>query len=746
MQLYSEWNNYKLYHWDMLDMLDVIEKWSIDSIVTDPPYWLTSIVKRFGKDGSAPAKFWKDGSFARLSKGFMGKEWDWSWIEYNVDAWRNCYEVLKPWGYLLAFWGSRTFYRIACAIEDAWFEIRDTIMWLYGCYSADTEVLTNSWWKKFTEIDKWKDKVLQRDSKTWMLSRYTPTNFFEYDIDDELVNFKNRNTDQLITKNHRVYWIYKDRRKPKWDKYEVRLAWDIKKTTQIDLPLSWIMDWDKTIKHPYLVWWWLTDAWKHRDGKACMFSQSKPETLNKLRNYLDKCWAEYSEYIKESKNPKHRNEHTFYVHWEIAEYLLSNYNDRELKRWMLDLTREDKEKLLEWLMDWDWTQWEWRWYSKVFWSKKQERLDIFQALCLSLWHRTHLWDSCVYFNIDKGTTQIQFCHKHENVRYTGKVYCLETEEWAFVLRRNWKAFISWNSWFPKSLNIWLAIDKKNWVESIDTGIQSPNARPNCDKTNTLYKSGTVGKNFTIKKATNKWAWRWTSLKPSYEPIIVARKPCEWSCTDNVIKYWVGGINIDECRVGDDVHKVNINDFSNQHWNKFWNWEPIEKMWEKEVCGRFPANTILTYDETDFDEVCGEFPITKWGITKEKWKFWICFWEWERDSKPMADWYWDSWSACRYFYCAKASRRDRDEGLPEWEHSTHPTVKPTNLMQYLVRLITPNGWTVLDPFNWSGSTGKAVMYENKDRNKNYKYIWIELTEEYLPIAKARIEYVAKQDDN
>jgi site-specific DNA-methyltransferase (adenine-specific) len=73
-------------------------------------------------------------------------------------------------------------------------------------------------------------------------------------------------------------------------------------------------------------------------------------------------------------------------------------------------------------------------------------------------------------------------------------------------------------------------------------------------------------------------------------------------------------------------------------------------------------------------------------------------------------------------------------------NTHPTVKPCDLMQYLVRLVTPNGWTVLDPFNWSGSTWKAVMYENKDRNKNYKYIWIELTEEYLPIAKARIEYV------
>ena len=77
-------------------------------------------------------------------------------------------------------------------------------------------------------------------------------------------------------------------------------------------------------------------------------------------------------------------------------------------------------------------------------------------------------------------------------------------------------------------------------------------------------------------------------------------------------------------------------------------------------------------------------------------------------------------------------------------NTHPTVKPTELMQYLVRLVTPNGGTILDPFNGSGSTGKAVMYENLERNKNYKYIGIELTEEYLPIAKARIEYVCGKE--
>lgn len=132
MEVYSEDDRYKLYKGNMLDMLEAIEEESVDSIVTDPPYGLTSITKRFGKEDAAPAQYGKDGAFSRLSKGFMGKEWDGSGIEYNIDTWKRCYEVLKPGGYLLAFGGTRTYHRIACSIEDAGFEIRDCIMWLYG--------------------------------------------------------------------------------------------------------------------------------------------------------------------------------------------------------------------------------------------------------------------------------------------------------------------------------------------------------------------------------------------------------------------------------------------------------------------------------------------------------------------------------------------------------------------------------------------------------------------------------------
>lgn len=103
-----------------------------DSAVMDPPYHLTSIVERFGKKDSAPNKFGTDGAFARASRGFMGKEWDGGDIAFRVETWRLVFDLLKPGAYLLAFSGTRTYHRMAVAIEDAGFEIRDQIGWLYG--------------------------------------------------------------------------------------------------------------------------------------------------------------------------------------------------------------------------------------------------------------------------------------------------------------------------------------------------------------------------------------------------------------------------------------------------------------------------------------------------------------------------------------------------------------------------------------------------------------------------------------
>lgn len=287
----------------------------------------------------------------------------------------------------------------------------------------------------------------------------------------------------------------------------------------------------------------------------------------------------------------------------------------------------------------------------------------------------------------------------------------------------------YGSGFPKSMNIGLAIDKKNGVESPVVGKSK------------RHGGGIVGNGSSyelppiipdIKEAQNKWKGWGTALKPSYEPVIVARKPLDGSCVANVMKWGVGGINIDECRIlladGEAKHGgfgAAKSGFQKGIGNA--GDDDYKCKWVEDRSGRFPANTI-------FDTQDGE--------------------EWRR-----------------YFYCAKASKNDRDEGLEEFSTKTsgqmterkegsagitaftgsrspkknnHPTVKPTELMRYLVRLVTPKGGTVLDPFMGSGSTGKAVACENNERNAEYKFIGIEKETEYCKIAEARIKYVEQSE--
>lgn len=319
----------------------------------------------------------------------------------------------------------------------------------------------------------------------------------------------------------------------------------------------------------------------------------------------------------------------------------------------------------------------------------------------------------------------------------------------------------YGSGFSKSHNIGLAIDKKNGVDNRIGNIRADGV----NNQNICYDFKTMKPKFEERIAQNEWQGWGTCLKPAYEPIIVARKPFKGSVVDNIIKYRVGGINIDECRVdatGEIIGRNNPNNlFSGIFHSK--NTKGLDTTNINN--GRFPANVILTYDETDFDEVCGGMPYTKNNTKTHSAKNSDNNVNFNASKSVNVIGYEDSGSASRYFYCAKASKKDRDEGLDAFEErkttdgciranvetarkfgansalrkNIHPTCKPTELMQYLVRLVSPKGATILDPFMGSGSTGKAVMFENRERDANYKFIGIELTDEYLPIAQARIEY-------
>ena len=124
-----------VHHGDCAEVIRTLADNSIDSCVTDPPYALVSIGKRFGKPGSAEAQFGRDGAYKRASRGFMGKQWDTGDVAFTPEFWAEVLRVLKPGGHALVFGSSRTHHRLFCAIEDAGFEIRDTVLWLFGVVS-----------------------------------------------------------------------------------------------------------------------------------------------------------------------------------------------------------------------------------------------------------------------------------------------------------------------------------------------------------------------------------------------------------------------------------------------------------------------------------------------------------------------------------------------------------------------------------------------------------------------------------
>jgi DNA modification methylase len=316
----------------------------------------------------------------------------------------------------------------------------------------------------------------------------------------------------------------------------------------------------------------------------------------------------------------------------------------------------------------------------------------------------------------------------------------------------------YGSGFPKSLNIDKAIDKAAGVEREVVG-----SRVAHDIRNNNLMEATQGLNrgtmiYQYTKATTKEAKQWqgwgTALKPAHEPIVLARKPVEGTVANNVLTYGVGGINIDGTRVGTEggtklTVENNDKDLFAPGTGKLTRGygEVVDGL------GRFPANFI--HDGSD--EVVKLFPEKAGGGHWTKTKV-TGFGEFGGGtSEYLGQGEKDGFgSAARFFYCAKANKRDRNEGLdafntkeihrygagigegltpnaPALDKNYHPTVKPTDLMQYLCRLITPPNGTILDPFLGSGSTGKAAMYEG------FNFVGIELTDEYLPIAKARIEF-------
>jgi DNA modification methylase len=271
------------------------------------------------------------------------------------------------------------------------------------------------------------------------------------------------------------------------------------------------------------------------------------------------------------------------------------------------------------------------------------------------------------------------------------------------------------------------------------------------------------KDYNITAPSTPEAQQWegwgTALKPAFEPVIVARKPLIGTVAANVLEHGTGALNIDGSRIGTEGGAKRA-EFDDNKTNSVYG----KGLGQKDAApridglGRWPANVILDeYSAGLLDEQSGE-TVSKAGGnsgTNANPMSWS-----ETNLDRLRGGHNDTGGASRFFYVAKASKRDRNEGLeglPEVrtgamsatqdgtmltgsgnERTTsrqnfHPTVKPTTLMRYLVKLVTPPGGTVLDPFTGSGSTGKAAILEG------FTFIGCEMTEDYLPIIQGRLEH-------
>jgi hypothetical protein len=266
----------------------------------------------------------------------------------------------------------------------------------------------------------------------------------------------------------------------------------------------------------------------------------------------------------------------------------------------------------------------------------------------------------------------------------------------------------------------------------------------------------------------------TALKPAHEPICVARKPFKGTVAANVLEHGTGGLNIDACRVptddalgGGGESAESTGKFTNEGWQRPWMNDPaaLERMAstvranveKAETLGRWPANVIhdgspeVLEAFAQFGEKGAAAPVHRRNGDKFRTAYGAFAGNVDEAGSTFQG---DTGTAARFFYCAKASRADRNHGLedpgPIHKHgvtlrqmenavrdgvakgNTHPTVKPTDLMAYLCRLVTPAGGVVLDPFMGSGSTGKAAMREG------FEFIGIDMTPEYVAIARTRID--------
>jgi DNA modification methylase len=839
---------------------------SIDAVVTDPPYGFK----------------------------FMGKGWDHG--VPGVEFWAEALRVLKPGGHLLAFGGPRTFHRLTCGIEDAGFEIRDCLCWLFGCLSEDTEILVNGRWEPYHKATVGNLALCYNagdDSYQWSPIQELVT----YDYDETAYSIVSEATDQIVSKNHRCLVKQADGR------FGFQFAEQAARQPEIQIPviknlpalLQEIPLLESVPSSPQSILFSelrreVVDeatqanvttkndinqmpAMQNKNMAAeCVGTQVQGELLQPVMSG-NSCYGRdiNGEQIRPNGHevPGHRTEGRKESRMEGRRNVFSQARQLQADqicpmpggisrdgaggRLRYGASASGREDIAASALE-------------VGSSSPQESQPNGQPAAESCFIREQQRPQTIRVAGHTVTNLARITPIH----YRGVVWCVRVPTGAFVARRNGKVFVTGNSGFPKSLDVGKAIDKAAGAVREVTKSGSVQRDGNYDGWDTNTSAERPRYDLPATDAAKQWAGWGTALKPSWEPIIVARKPLAGTVAANVQRYGTGAINVDACRIAGEKP-----DTTRGAGGQNGRYGPLESQGRiiDDGLGRWPAN--LVHDGSD--EVLAVFPESEGmqGVMSA-----------DHPSRPGKNTYGeygqrsvfdsrnDSGSAARFFYCAKASRSDREYGLdgieivtiscPAWDaqgqlvklrvdteqspprvtavygasnsdatawsmwlfgkdftgqfrtatksttgmktnsttesktlnwllryhtsesiavangevanggshvenanNSTpsliitngltayppgvasaalampltisgnagspadHPTVKPVELMRWLVRLVTPPGGTVLDMFLGSGSTGRACAMEH------FKFIGIEKDAGYFEIARRRI---------
>jgi len=523
---------------------------------------------------------------------------------YQLWCMRWAIEVLriaKPGAMMLAFGGTRTYHRLTCAIEDAGWQIRDCMMWMYGCLSEDTEILTKKGWKPLHKTTKY-DKILIYDITNNIYKWETPERWQVYSVNkDTAYRIKSDKTDQIVSKEHRCL-VERN------GKLVFKQAWELSTVERMPVLPQNFYSMEKRF-------------WEVLFTKLCRKIKGLA-TTNSLtgQGRMDR---------QESEKLQKEN-----VRGEQSS-LEGRGNLFQKKRKL----RQIQDKICSMSQSvFSYGSKRWLCYeTSIISSTKVGQMLIKSRNNTS--HRPQPREQRYRKSNAFSKQQIPQTIRSTitKIKYTGKMFCPTVSTGAFVARRSGKVFITGNSGFPKSCSISKQLDKARGAKPViqteekmdlygkyqqqlsETKARSKNSKTAIPTLGTEVEYQTWDITNPASGLAKLWDGYGTALKPAYEPIVVAMKPLDGTFAQNAEKYKVAGLNIDGARI--DVQDKEQYEFNRRGYHERANpnsKHPYKGGWKPRVVevreskGRWPANVILDEESAALLDEQSGILYSKWG--------------------------------------------------------------------------------------------------------------------------------------